>query len=254
MQTQLARHRHLVHHEREHALLHLTRVLRAEHDHLSALEVEVDRARRRHAIDIAVRREGARVIDDEVRDEVVELILRAWDEHVPHEERVVRPRAHDADLHAVVLVMPSIRVNHKETLLRAEVVDRALAVDHERLVRERDVDRAPPDVVLRGVVLDDALILGRAAGLGPRAHRERACRGEVRGVALVAEGELDDSGGRRVADQLRHGVVIVVVVVQHFGLHRLVVLNPLGRGDRVGIEERLHLLEERVLRHDLLAV
>ena len=71
------------HHDREDTLLHLTRVLRAEDDHLHALEVDLDGGRAAHALGEAVGGELTGVVDDEVGlAKVLELFLRRADEHV----------------------------------------------------------------------------------------------------------------------------------------------------------------------------
>ncbi len=70
-------------HHGEDTLLHLTGVLSAEDDHLHPLEVDLDGGGRGHALREAVRRELARIVDDEIRvAEVLELLLRWADEHV----------------------------------------------------------------------------------------------------------------------------------------------------------------------------
>ena len=65
----------------------------------------------------------------------------------------------------------------------------ALAVDGEGVRVARDVHRPPPDVLLRVRMFDDALVLGRAAGLCPGVGDERAVLGDA-GVLLVADGVL----------------------------------------------------------------
>ena len=70
-------------HDGEDALLHLARVLGAKNDHLHAIEVDLDGGGRGHALREAVRRELARVVNDEVGlAEVLELLFRRADEHV----------------------------------------------------------------------------------------------------------------------------------------------------------------------------
>ena len=142
--------RHEVVHDREDALLHLAGVLGAEDDELAVFEAEVDARRRGHAGGVAVGRERARVVDREVGlAEVRQLVRRRPDEHVVHEQRVVGPRADHADLDAIVRVPAGEAVEAVEPLARVQVVDRALAVDGERLRVEGDVDRPPPDVLVR---------------------------------------------------------------------------------------------------------
>ena len=74
-------------HDGEDTLLHLTGILRSEDDHFHPLEVNFDRGRRGHALREPVRRELARVVDDEVRlPEVLQFLFRRADEHVVLEQ------------------------------------------------------------------------------------------------------------------------------------------------------------------------
>ena len=92
---------HQVVHDAEDALLHLAGVLRAQDDHLARLQVDVDRRRARHEARVSVHRKRASVEDRKVRgSERRELCLRGADQHVVHDEGVVGPGAHDADLDA----------------------------------------------------------------------------------------------------------------------------------------------------------
>src|SRR4051812_33789874 len=87
--------------DREDALLHFTRVLRAENDELLVLNAEVDARGGTHPGGELVRRKRTRVHDHEIRlAEAGELFLARADEHGVHEERVVGPRADHADLDA----------------------------------------------------------------------------------------------------------------------------------------------------------
>ena len=84
----------MAYHDGEYTLLHLTGVLGAEDDHLHPLEVDLDRGSGRHALGEAVRRELARVVDNEVRlAEVLELFLRRADEHVVLDDATVSDNA-----------------------------------------------------------------------------------------------------------------------------------------------------------------
>lgn len=125
------------HHDREDTLLHLTRVLRAEDDHLHALEVDLDGGRAAHALGEAVGGELASVVDDEVGlAEVLELFLRRADEHVVlqrvtsapnpttrrgygtyHEQGVIGPSTDDPDLDAVLRI--PLRDDGSAALFRA---------------------------------------------------------------------------------------------------------------------------------------
>eukprot|EP00967_Tisochrysis_lutea_P157851 scaffold321349_cov30-Tisochrysis_lutea.AAC.2 len=95
-------------------------------------------------------------------------------EHVAHEEGVVGEGTDNADADAVARVPARVSVDHINPVLGVEVVDGSLSVDHVRLLRQLDVDSPPPDVVDRSRLLDDALVLGRAARLGSRADHQSA--------------------------------------------------------------------------------
>ncbi len=189
---------HEVVHDREDALLHLTGVLGAEDDHLVALEVDLDRGGGGHAGGEAVGGELAGVVDDEVGlAKVLELLLGRADEHVVHEERVVGTAANDADLDAVLGVPAGEAVKDVDVVARVEVVDGTLAVDLKRVLVHLDVDGAPPDVVLGGLLVDDALVLGRTAGLLARVVDERT--GGRDDGALLLDGVLVQLGYGGVA-------------------------------------------------------
>jgi hypothetical protein len=106
-----------------------------------------------------------------------------------HEERVVGTRADDADLDAVFRVPAREAVEAVEPIARVEVVDRALAVDGERLGVARDVDRPPPHILFGLRVLDHPLVPGGSARLDPGIGNERSVLGNAR-VFLVTDGVL----------------------------------------------------------------
>ena len=93
-------------------------------------------------------------------------------------------------------------VDDVHALARVDVVDRALAVDHERRLLHLDVHRAPPNILLGARLGDDPLILGRAARLRAGAHAQRARVRQERPLLTLARG-LDQHGRRRVVDDLR---------------------------------------------------
>ena len=108
----------------------------------------------------------ARVEDDQLRlTEACEFLFRRADEHGVHEECVIRPRADEADLDAILWVLAREGVDAIKALLRVEVIERALAADSESVVIARDIHRAPPNVVLRFGMLDHTLVFGRTFGL-----------------------------------------------------------------------------------------
>ena len=149
-----------------------------------------------------------RVEDDEIRlAEARELLLRRADEHRVHEERVIGPRADDADLDAILRVPAREAVEAVEPLARVEVIERALAVDFEGVRVARDVHRSPPDVVLRVGMLDDALVLRRAAGLRAGVGDERAVLRDAR-VLLVADRVLVERARRKVVVDFGDGEAV----------------------------------------------
>ena len=121
--------RHLVEEHGEDALLHLAGVLGAEDDHLLFSEVDGHGGARRHARRVAVGGELAGIVDDVVGLEVLELLARRPDEHVPHEERVVGARADDAHPDPVLLIPSRVAVDDVDAIPGVEVVDGTLAVD-----------------------------------------------------------------------------------------------------------------------------
>mmetsp|Transcript_29804 Transcript_29804/g.93932 ORF Transcript_29804/g.93932 Transcript_29804/m.93932 type:complete len:205 (-) Transcript_29804:151-765(-) len=86
-------------------------------------------------------------------------------EHVLHEERVVGAGGDHPDRHAVPLVPATETIDNVQLLLQVQKVHGALAVGQEGLVPELHVHLAPPDVIRRGFLEDNALVQGRPARL-----------------------------------------------------------------------------------------
>ena len=82
------------------------------------------------------------------------------DEHVVHEERVIRTGSDDADFQAVFFVPAGIAVEDVYAFSFIEEAHSAAAVGSVGFRREGDVDFAPPDIVFRGGVFHDAFIFG----------------------------------------------------------------------------------------------
>eukprot|EP00966_Prymnesium_polylepis_P075267 1746103-Prymnesium_polylepis.1 len=76
-----------------------------------------------------------------------------------------------------------------------------------------------PDVAFAARLGDDALVLGRAAGLRAAAHGQRARRREVRAL-LVLQRRLDEHGRRRLVDDLGRAVLDVLVGGELVGARR----------------------------------
>ena len=103
-----------------------------------------------------------------------------------------------------------------QPLARVQIVDGPLAVDLERVVVDRDVDRAPPDVVLRVGMLDDALVLRRAAGLFAREGDQRPGIGDV-ALRVLANRLGIELRRRKIAADVLDGDA-VLRQVKRFGL------------------------------------
>mmetsp|Transcript_83650 Transcript_83650/g.269599 ORF Transcript_83650/g.269599 Transcript_83650/m.269599 type:complete len:474 (+) Transcript_83650:729-2150(+) len=201
----LGHQRHQVVHDSEYTLLHLTRILRAEDHHLSALEGDGNRGRRGHALSLAVAWEHTGVEDHEglhlARLEVCELLLSGRHQHVLHEERMVGTGGDHADRYSVVLVPTAIAVHDVQALARVQVVDRPFSVGQEGLVLELDIHLAPPHVIGRRLLENDALVQRRTAGLLATLHCQGA-RGNDGAAVLVAKSLLIQDARRGVVEDL----------------------------------------------------
>lgn len=70
-------------HDREDPLLHLSGVFCSENNHLHALEVDLDRGCRAHALGEPIGRELTGVVDDKVRFTEVKKLFLCWpDQHI----------------------------------------------------------------------------------------------------------------------------------------------------------------------------
>ena len=189
-------------HHREDALLHFAGVFGAQNHQFAVFEVQADAGSRTHARGVLVGRKAAGVVDHEVGlAEIRQLLARRPDEHGVHEQGVIRTLADDAHFDAVVGIPSGKAVEAIEPLADIQVIDGALAHHVEGARVERDVDRAPPDVVFRLRILYDALVFWRAARLGARVSDQRAVVGDA-GVFVVADGVLVERTGRQVVKNL----------------------------------------------------
>ena len=156
---ELALFRHEVVHDGEHAFFHFARVFGAEDDHVFVFKGERDGGGAGNAFDGAVGRAVAGVIDDVIRlAEARQLGVGRADEHVVHEQRVVRTGGDDAHFQAVFFVPTGVAVQHVNVFRFIEVAHGQIAVGLVRGGGERDIDFAPPDVVFGSGVLDDAFV------------------------------------------------------------------------------------------------
>ena len=122
---------------------------------------------------------------------------------VRREERVVRVRGDHAHADPVRRVGAGPGVDDVERVGGAELRRHLVAQAVEVLLGERLVDVAPPDAVLRAALLDEELVLRRAAGELPGVDGERAALGEAPFAALQRMGI--EQRGRRVAVDLSGG-------------------------------------------------
>jgi hypothetical protein len=194
--------RHPVIHRREDALLHLARVVRAQDDHLAALEVEHDAGTRSEPCDAGIGRLITGIDDDQVGfAERIELAGLGADQQVVHEERMVGPRADHPHFHSVGVVPAREAVNHVDGRPRVEVLKRHPPALHEAFAARRDVHTPPPDVGCGLNVLDDSLVLGAAAGLLARPRGQSAARND--GGAFAQDRVLVQQGRRSVPHHFR---------------------------------------------------
>ena len=71
---------------------------------------------------------------------------------------MVRSRADDTYLDSVLGIPPGEGVHAVKFFPRIQVVDGTGPIDVEHLFINRNIHRAPPDIVLRIRVLDDSLV------------------------------------------------------------------------------------------------
>ena len=190
---------------REHALLHLARVLGAQDDQFAVFQAQADAGLRIDAGRQPVGGEGSGVADHEVGlAEVRELLLRGADEHGMHEQRVIRPRADHAHLDAILRVPAGEAIEAIEAFARVEIIDRPLAIDVERVRLQRDIHRPPPDIGFGLGMADDPLVLRRAARLDAGVCHQRAVLGDA-GILFVPDRVLIERAWREVVMDLAHG-------------------------------------------------
>src|SRR5262252_9389899 len=118
----------------EHALFHFAGVLGAEDHELAILEAEGNSRRRAHAERETVSWKRAGVVDREVGlAEAGELLRRRPDQHRVHEQRVIWAGADDSHLDPVLRIPTGEAVDTVQPLTSAQVVERALTSNGERL-------------------------------------------------------------------------------------------------------------------------
>lgn len=150
-------------HDAEETLLHLTSVLGAEDGQLSAAEIDIHGGVGGHFFSEGVGGELASVHDGEV-DAALEVLNQLGnavaDEHVPHEESVVRTSGNHTAVDTELRIPATITISDEQLYyliqkgtysgLSVEVVDGALSVALVALGGNGDVDVAPPDLLQGG--------------------------------------------------------------------------------------------------------
>lgn len=108
---------HEVVHDTEDALLHLASVLGPQDSELLFLEVHYDGSLASHILCLGVSREFASIKDCEVNTLckiLRQLLVRGTDEHLLHEEGVIRSGCNNSALQSVRFVPTSIAVDNKK--------------------------------------------------------------------------------------------------------------------------------------------
>ena len=190
---------HQVVHHREDALFHFAGVFGAQDDEFASLQADIDAGAGGHLVRVRIGGKLAGVVDHVVGlAEIGRFFRRGTDQHVVHEQRVVRPGADDADLDAIARVPAGETIDDVKLLASVQIIDGALAVDDEYLLVELDVHRPPPNAVATIGVIDDAFIHRAAAGFFAGADDQRAAVGD--GGVLQDDRVFIERRGGRVAD------------------------------------------------------
>ena len=205
-----------VEHNSEDTLLHLTGVLSTENGHLHILEVDGNGGRRGHTVSESVGGESTGVVDGEIGlAKVGELLLSGSDKHVSHEESVVSTGTDNTDLDSVLGVPAGVSINNVDSLSGIQVVNSTLSVNLPRVLGKLLVDRSPPNVVDRGGLVDNTLVLGGATSLLAGGGNKSTSGGDGR-ARLVNEGILVELSGRGVVGDGDLVVVNVGGLVEFF--------------------------------------
>ena len=200
-------------HQAEDPLLDLARVEGAADQDLAARRVEHDERPRARAVLLGGSLDVGCVEDESVDREPPELAGRRHDEHRLRKERVVRARGHHPHPDAMVRVGAGEVVDDIQRITAGEVLGDLRAQAVEMLLGQRVVHGAPPDAVARPVLVDDELVLRRAAGEASGIDDECAAVGELPvavrervGVELGCGGVVDHTAAWRDAVRMESRV------------------------------------------------
>lgn len=82
-----------------------------------------------------------------------------------HEKRMVSTSTDYTHLDTIFRVPASISINDIDPLSSVEVIDSSFSINEPDCLRLFDVDWSPPDLVSRGLLIDDSLVLRRSSRL-----------------------------------------------------------------------------------------
>ena len=159
----------VVHHG-EQALLHLAAVPGVQDDLLPGCEVKDHGSLGVQTQLLVVLHLGlGGVVDDEVRLEVLQLLLRGPDEHILHEVGLPGHLHDKADGHAGVVVGAAEAIHHEEPLvgqlLLGQLFHGVPGLDGGGVVVVLELRGGPPHGIPGGVIHDDEFVVGGAAGI-----------------------------------------------------------------------------------------
>lgn len=207
---------HKVVHDSEDSLLHFSGVLGAKDDHAFFGEVDLNRGAILDSVDRKRTLHFSRVEDVEVdfvgvREITLQLVLSRTDQHVVHEQGVVRSSTQNSHLDAVLGVPTGISVHHVESASGVEVVHDDLFTELVAFGGDGDVNITPPDVSLGVVIADDSLVGGRSASSETRIGDESSSAGESGGSGIrVSGGQALNSDLVELRDgEVDHEVAVV---------------------------------------------
>jgi hypothetical protein len=95
---------------------------------------------------------------------------------------------------------PCISIENVNVLACVQVINGTLSVDFESVFVHLDIHRAPPNIILAGLLVNNSLVFGTTAGLLAR-EIDESTRGGDDG-AFVADGIFVEKSNRGVAFDL----------------------------------------------------
>lgn len=159
---------HVVMHDSEDTFFHLTSVRCSQDCQLLFREVDTYARGCVDILSVCVGDKLSSIQDREV-NAFLEVLLNlgevTTDEHLLHEESMVRPGRDHTSLDSVIFVPAGIPINNENPFAHVEEVGSSLLVAGVPLRIDGDVDVTPVDGVTSHVVEDDSLFLWHTASL-----------------------------------------------------------------------------------------